>query len=125
MPYSSKTISKTKRYEVKSKLFSFVILVRSVIDEHTLIRIGSKLPVDEDLSNNFLTFLVLEEIFKILRKNPKTERVDLAKLQENILSKAIIIVSTLNNCASSRLSSLVGEVDLVIIDEGKNESVYV
>ncbi|CAM4870419.1 unnamed protein product [Rotaria socialis] len=86
-------------------------------DEHTLIRIGSQPPIDEDLSNNFLSFLVLEEIFKILQREPATKKVDLTKLQKNILNKATVIVSTLNNCASSRLSSLIGQVSFVIIDE--------
>ncbi|CAF3828841.1 unnamed protein product [Rotaria magnacalcarata] len=86
-------------------------------DQHTLIRIGSQPPIDEDLSDNFLSFLVLQEIFNILQREPATKKVDLSKLQKNIINKATVIVSTLNNCASSRLSSLVGQVSFVIIDE--------
>ncbi|CAF3993783.1 unnamed protein product [Rotaria magnacalcarata] len=86
-------------------------------DEHTLIRIGSQPPSDDLLSSNFLSFLVLEEIFSILQADRNTKTVKLSKLQEKILNKAKVIVSTLNNCASSRLSPLVGKVDFVIIDE--------
>ncbi|CAF3769432.1 unnamed protein product [Rotaria socialis] len=94
-----------------------LMLIHFVTDEHTLIRIGSQPPIDEDLSNNFLSFLVLEEIFNALQREPATKKVDLTKLQKNILNKATVIVSTLNNCASSRLSSLIGQVSFVIIDE--------
>ncbi|CAF3672303.1 unnamed protein product [Rotaria socialis] len=94
-----------------------LMLIHFVTDEHTLIRIGSQPPIDEDLSNNFLSFLVLEEIFNIIQREPATKKVDLTKLQKNILNKATVIVSTLNNCASSRLSSLIGQVSFVIIDE--------
>ncbi|CAF2899789.1 unnamed protein product [Rotaria sp. Silwood2] len=90
-------------------------------NQHTLIRIGSQPPIDENLCKHFLDFLVLEKIFETVKENPKTNKVNLTKLQENILNKATIIVSTLNNCASSRLSSLVDQVDFVIIDEGENE----
>ncbi|CAF4059542.1 unnamed protein product, partial [Rotaria sp. Silwood1] len=52
-----------------------------ISNQHTLIRIGSQPPIDEDLSNNFLDFLVLEKIFETLQQDSKTERVDLSRLQ--------------------------------------------
>lgn len=94
------------------------MIVRFIIDSHTLVRIGSLVPTDIDLSNNWLTFLVLQEIFQIIQKDRTKQKVDLRKIQDKIFGKAKIIVSTLNNCTSSRLSSLVDKVALVIIDEG-------
>lgn len=82
---------------------------------------GSQPPNDEDLCDHYLDFLVLTEIFLLLKEDPKLKHVDIVELQENILKKSKVIISTLNNCASSRLNSLGNKVEFVIIDEGNNE----
>jgi hypothetical protein len=92
-----------------------------LIDPYILVRVGSQPPNDENLCNHYLDFLVLEKIVDSLKENSEPKYIDAWKLQESILNKSRIIVSTLNNCGSSQMKSLEKKIALVIIDEGKNE----
>jgi hypothetical protein len=89
--------------------------------KHTLVRVGALPPNDEDLCNHFLDFLVLGKIVERLHTDQNLHTVELPKLQQDILNNATIIVSTLNNCGSSRLLPLIDRVGFVIIDEGENQ----
>ncbi|CAF3994652.1 unnamed protein product, partial [Rotaria sp. Silwood1] len=103
-------------------------LTRRILDEFShqkipytdgiLVRVGGQPPEDENLCEHFHEFMIHKTVFQMLTNEPQRKTFNTSKIAKDILENVKIIVSTLNNCASSRLDFLKNKVDFIIIDEG-------
>lgn len=87
----------------------------------TIIRVGCQPANEDQLSEYFLDFMVLEELVNKLRSQWDLPNQEAQKVEKRIFDNGKIIISTLNYCGSFRMRRLMKKVGFVIVDEGKHE----
>ncbi|CAF1230519.1 unnamed protein product [Adineta steineri] len=119
----SNTIPVTKlgNFTSSRRHISAVYNLRTFSKQRTLVRVGREAPLDHDVCEHFLESQTMQQLVRMMKNREPIIETTVGSVKEGILTKAKVIISTLNYSANSTLLLMKHrkDVDFVIIDEGK------
>ncbi|CAF1264328.1 unnamed protein product [Adineta steineri] len=113
------SVAKLSNFTSSRRHISAVYNLRKFSKQRTLVRVGREAPLDHDVCEHFLESQTMQQLVRMMQSREPVIETTVGSVKEGILTKAKVIISTLNYSANSTLLLMKHrkDVDLVIIDE--------